>query len=301
MSMQRRAVLAGALLRRAGNVAAQSAEEAAAASANAAAAARPAARLRAALRRLLPPPHDEAEAQWRFQQFRGSIELVCAYQVCYHIAQALRAWALPTTPGVAHPPLIADGLAAPGVRALRAEHWHEYAELRSGGSPMVTSTLWFQIPATAVMLAALLVPRARAALASHLQPFLAVQYLVHALLCTITMSRGLMSATGSDTVVVFPYRLAVAIALFTIFIELTWPLRPRWAFPLLAVRVALPAAATLAPISRVGRMWAVTGAAGARLQIAAGCAAALHAVWRERRLSAAYERHVAAAAKPKQA
>ena len=302
MCTQRRATLAGALLRRAGSVAAHSAEAAAAATtADAAAAARPAARLRAALGRMLPRPHDEAEAQWRFQQFRGSIELVCAYHVCYHFGQALRAWALPTMPGVAHPLLIDDGLAAPGVRALRAEHWHEYAELRSGGSPMLTSTLCYQIPATSVMLVALLVPRARAVLASHLQPFLAAQYVVHALLCTISMCRALVAATGSNTVVVFHYRLAFTIALFTTFIELTWPLRPCWAFPLLAVRAALPAAAMLAPVSRMGRMWAVTGAAGARLQIAACCAAAVHSVWRERRLSAAYARHVAAAAKHKQA
>ena len=100
---------------------------------------------------------------------------------------------------------------------------------------------------------------------------------------------------------VFVGELAFTIALFTTFIELTWPLRPCWAFPLLAVRAALPAAAMLAPVSRMGRMWAVTGAAGARLQIAACCAAAVHSVWRERRLSAAYARHVAAAAKHKQA
>ena len=296
---QRRAALAGALLRRAGHVAAHSAETAAAA--DAAAVARPAARLCAALRRMLPPQHDEAEAQWRFQQFRGSIELVCAYHICYHIGQALRALALLIPPKAGHPLLIDDGLAAPGVRALRPEHWHEYAAMRSDGSPVITMTLWQQIPATVVMMLALLMPRARTALASHLQPFLAAQYVVHALLCTITMTSAVLATCASDTVVVFPYRLAVTIALFTIFLELTWPLRPRWVFPMLAVRATLPVASVLMPVSRLGRLWPSTGAAGARLQFAVGCIAAVHAVWRERRLRVAYARHVAAAAKRKQA
>ena len=50
---------------------------------------------------------------------------------------------------------------------------------------------------------------------------------------------------------VFVGELAFTIALFTTF-ELTWPLRPCWAFPHLAVRAALPAAAMLAPVSRIG-------------------------------------------------
>ena len=294
---QRCAVLADALLRRAGHVAAQDAEAATAAAADLAAAARPAARLRAALRRMLPPPHDEVEAQWRFQQFKSSVEFVCAYHILYHIGLALRARAMPNTPEVANPLRIDDGLAAPGVRVIRAEHWHEYAELRSGGTPVVTITLWLQVPATAVMTLALLMPRLRATLASHLQPFLAAQYVVHALLCTIMMTNAVLATIASDIVVVFPYRLAVTIALFTIFIELTWPLRPRWVFPILGARVVLPVASMLAPVSRLGRLWPVTGAAGARLQVAACCIAAVHAVWRERRLREAFARHVAAANK----
>ena len=284
----RRAALAGALLRRAA-AAAERAEAAAVAADDAShAARRPLTRVRSVLRcALTAAPHDEAEAQWRFRHFRFSIEAVCLFQIIYHIGQVARSSAAPVTHDLAQVTLLPAGFAAPNVPFLRATAWEGYLVL---GSRFMVDPLWYQAPTTAALLAALALPRLRGALASNLQPFLALQFAVHALLCTAQMSANAAAALPG-AVILYPPRIAVTCTLFTLFVALTWPLRPRYALPLLSVRAALPVVATLAPASRLGRMWPATGVAGARMQVAACCAAAAWALRRERRLRDAYARH----------
>jgi hypothetical protein len=283
----RRAALVGAMLRCAAGSAADSAEARHAAEAEAR---RPLARLRAALRPAVATAaaqEAEEEAAWRFRGFCGSIEVVCVFQAIYHVTQALRITNAPRLPLLHALPLLPAGTAALGVQLLRAERWGDNTTVV--GARLLPVSLWFQVPATAALLAALATPRGRAALAAHLQPILAAQFIVHALACTMVQSAALHAELGDASVVLlFPYRVAATVALFTLFIALTWPLRPRWALPLLAVRGALPVATVLAPASRLGRLWPATGAAGARLQAAACVAAAAHTVWRERRLRDAF-------------
>jgi hypothetical protein len=295
----RRAALAGALLRRAANAAAERAEGVARAADDASfAARRPLTRVRSVLRSAVTAaPHDEAEAQWRFRHFRFSIEAVCLFQIIYHVGQVARSSAAPVTHDVAQVTLVPAGFAAPDVPFLRATAWAGYISL---GSRFMVHPLWYQAPTTAALLAALATPRLRGALASNLQPFLALQFAVHALLSTAQMCAGAAAALPG-AVILYPPRIAVTCALFTLFIALTWPLRPRYALPLLAVRAALPVMATLAPASRLGRMWPATGVAGARMQVAACLLAAAWSAYRERRLRDAYARHKQAGKRSKQA
>ncbi len=226
-----------------------------------------------------------AEARWRFQLYLPGIEVLCALQSAYHIAQCMQCLKR-SAPLPAPEPWggSADVL-------LPATIWRELAPRTQ---LLLPSTLWFQAPATGVLLGALLSARGRALLARHLQPVLAVQYVLQALACTI-LQACLAQRLHIGPYVLWPMRLAGVMASFTLICAVCWPMRSRWALPLLAARAALPLACAWEP-RRFGRFWPVTGAAGAALQTAACVLAAALTLRRERRLPVLYARHVASTA-----
>jgi hypothetical protein len=162
---------------------------------------------------------------------------------------------------------------------------------------LIATTVRVQAAFTAVLLAALVVRAARPQLARWLQPMLAVQYLVQALWCTsaqaFTMHHAAVAA-GCEYVV-WPLRVGAYCSFYTLLCVVCWPMQPRYALPLLAVRAALPAAGAW-DTRRYARLWPFSTATGAAMQVAACVFAAAHTLRRERRMRLLFEQHTAAAA-----
>ena len=227
--------------------------------------------------------------------------MLAAFQSAYHVAQWCRA-----------APEAGSTLSALGARAVA-----QMARPVPGGAPDVyyvpafedlgplfpfcfRTNLWFQAPLT-LLLVALLAGgrRGRALLARHLQPMLAAQFAAHALACMLAQTwafHALAMVPAGVSVLHLPARCAAYGAAFTLLCAICWPMRPKVALPLLAMRAAGPALVAV-NAERFGWLWPPMGrASGAALQVAAAGAAAAHCVLRERRLRAAFAQHEAAEA-----
>jgi hypothetical protein len=242
----------------------------------------------------------EREAVWRVLQYSPGLELMAAFQCAYHVAQWYRS-APASVPLAALGARAIDAVArpvpgaSPGVFAVRA-----FEDLGPLYPFCFRTNLWFQAPVTLLMVALLAGgPRGRAALAAHLQPLLALQFIAHALACMLAQTWAFhalaMAPAGVDELHL-PARCAAFAAAFTLLCAVCWPMRPAVALPLLAVRAACPALAAVSA-ARFGRVWPpMGGSTGAALQVAAAAAAAVHCVLRERRLRADFARYEAAVA-----
>ena len=241
----------------------------------------------------------EREAVWRVLQYGPGLELMAAFQCAYHVAQCYRS-APASVPLAALGARAIDALArpvpgaGPGVFAVRA-----FEDLTPLYPFCFRTNLWFQAPVSLLMVALLARgPRGRAALAAHLHPLLALQFVTHALACMLAQTWAFhalaMAPAGVDELHL-PARCAAFAAAFTLLCTICWPMRPGVALPLLAVRAACPALVAVSA-ARFGWIWPpMGGATGAALQVLAAAAAAVHVVLRERRLRADFAEYEAAA------
>jgi hypothetical protein len=239
-----------------------------------------------------------AESAWRLRLFRSGLECVCIFQGAFHAAQLRLIWCPPaavaTGPGAwpAAPDAVAAAVAS-ASHALSVPSWSHTTQAASDAMPV---TLWWQLPCTAALALALITARGRALLARRLQAVLFLQFVAQALLATMVQA-GAVHAVHAPLglVVLWPSQLGGVTAGFTLLLAVCFPMAPRAALPLLALRGVLPALAVFAP-QLVSPVWPCSGRLGAALQVGAAACAAAHTVRRERRLRALYARHVAALA-----
>ena len=240
-------------------------------------------------------PNVEAEAAWRLQQCLNALEIWAAYHALYVVAMLITAAPMPDWSAlmVSSPPSARAG-------SLPLEHmtWAASSPVKLWIAPV---SYPYQLAAT-LLLAALLTPPGRGLLARNLSLFSALQLAVHGVACTLHYT-WYISMAGRDargSILVWPVRLGVAMALFTAFAAACLPMRPRHAAPLLLVRGALPVLVWAYP-DVFYQFWPLTSGWMAVFQ-AAACAAALAiALRRERAWRARYRSQRQAGEKQKEA
>jgi hypothetical protein len=230
-----------------------------------------------------------AEAEWRLECSAHTLEAWAAYHVIYCITLLLRAVPRPdftSLPVFAPAPEWATRFTMP-VELVAS--WDDGFVIMDWVAPY---SFWYQAGATAALVAALLTRRGRALLAKHLQLMMVLQCVVHSLACTLHYSMLVSDAVfdARGTILVWPRRLPVCIALFTTLMAACLPLRPRYALPLVGMRGALPLLVSAFPTTFY-RLWPLAPRGEALLQ--AGMAVGTIAVmtWRDRALTQRYVLH----------
>ena len=230
-----------------------------------------------------------AEAEWRLECSAHTLEAWAAYHVIYCITLLLRAVPRPdfnSLPVFAPPPEWATRFTMPVELVVS---WDDGFVIMDWVAPY---SFVYQAGATAVLVAALLTRRGRAMLARHLQLMMVLQCAVHSLACTLHYSMLVSDAVfdARGTILLWPMRLGVCIALFTSLMAACLPLRPRYAVPLVGMRGALPLLVSAFPATFY-RLWPLAPFREALLQ--AGVAAGTIAVmtWRDRALTQRYALH----------